>query len=312
MTSGFQTGYQLMQQAIKQGKSSGGGGSPRLDRITWKDGERKIVRFLTDEAITADWYEFIATNDGKTRGFLINPQTDWVAKYASPTPGVGWRRNPKTGNIEDRVRRRMGVTVAVLREEKPAGNGRTVVEDHIYDLDINDTTYKARLFGVIQQSMTFFDQITGFFERYGTTTDRDYQITRKGGGFDTHYQIVPLDPIEEMRDKEVVQKFYGYDHEWPKNPHKDDQGNPVENPPAKAVEAWNHRFLFCPQTLMQWAENESSEDKAKYWLGAKEGESTPQVGFAQPAAADEAQAQVAVPTDTVFASLRESLLSNKD
>lgn len=320
MTSGFQTGYQKMQEAIKQGKSGGGSGTPRLDRISWKDGERKIVRFLTDDAITADWYEFIAVKDGFTRGFLINPQTDWVAKYASPTPGLGWRRNPKTQQLEERTVRRMGATVATLREEKPNPAGRgTVIEDAMPSLEINGTTYPSRVFGVIQQSMTFFDQITGFFERYGTTIDRDFQITRKGGGFDTHYQIVPLDPIEELRDAEVVQKFYGYGRPWPKNPHKDEQGNPIDRPDPKAVEEWNQRFLFCPQTLLEWAENESSEDKAKYWLTGEsdKAETPPQTGFAEykkettsnPApVADEAQ--VVAPTGTNFASLRDTLLSN--
>jgi hypothetical protein len=105
-----------------------------------------------------------------------------------------------------------------------------------------------------------------------------------------------------------VQKFYGYGKPWPKRPADD----------AKAAERqeWEDRFLFCPQTLQQWAEDFSSEDRIKHWLSPADG-SAPPAAAPAPAAAPTwgsttDEAQVAVSGDTDFASLKKRLLENRD
>ena len=308
--SGFNRGFGAMREVLEATKSSGGdtrSGGYISNYISWKDGDRKIVRFLDNDPIIAEFYDWVLANDGKTKNFLIDPaKGDLIAKYASPTPGVGWRRDFISGNLEKPKTSRKGVGIAVLRDEVPAGNGRTEVVDHFYDLEVGGKLYKARYFGVIIQGLkNFWDQVDGFERRYGSITDRDYLIERRGGGLDTRYQIIPMDPIEELRDTEAVQKFYGYGKPWPKRPSDD----------AKEADRrdWEDRFLFCPQTLQQWAEDFSSEDRVKHWLGTPEGaapaqEMTKSVDWGTPA--DEAQ--VAVSGDTDFASLKKRLLENRD
>jgi len=312
--TGFQTGLQALQQAIDDGKRNAAGftgGS--LNYFSWKDGDKKILRFLSDveDVITGDIHEFIVCNDGKTRGFLINPEHgDLVAKYASPTPGVGWKQNFKTKALEERKPRKISVGLAVLRNEVPHPSGKGVTyEDALDDVEVNGERFRGRWFGVIQQSHgNFWSMVAGYANRNGgTLLDRDYEIIRKGTGFDTEYQIYACDPIDELRDPAVVKQFYGYGRPW--NDEDPD------------------RFLFCPQTLAQWAEYFSGEERIKHWLLPTNGDSNgTAVAPASVASsglgefhkdtthnADEAQATpppvaAAASANTDFASLREKLM----
>lgn len=306
----MQTGFGAIREALDAGKTrptGGGDYSPRLSYISWKAGDTKILRFLDNDPIVAEMHDFISTNDGRTRSFLIDPaKEDYVAKYASPEPGLGWRVDWLTKDLVERKPRKIGIGVAVLRDEVPAGGGHTKVVDAMRDVEVNGKTYSGRTFGVIQQSLrNFWAQLQAFEGRYGTMCDRDYLIERKGDGFDTEYHFIPLDPIDELRDLESLQRFYGYGKPWPQRPE--------DNATEADKKAWEERFLYCPQTLPQWAEDFSSEDRAKALLLPKDG-STAAAPAPPPAAAsswgsqsDEAQ----VSSSTDFASLKNRLLESR-
>lgn len=312
--SGFKTGFGAMREVFEANKSgaSGGGNSPGgylNNYLSWKAGDSKIVRFMDDDPITADFYEWVLSNDGKTKNFLIDPaKGDLVAKYASPTPGIGWRRDFISGNLEERKVSRKGIGVAVLRDEVPAkGKTGTEIVDHLYDLELSSGKYPARYFGVIIQGLNnFWDQLEGFAARYGSITDRDYLIERRGAGLDTRYQIIPMDPIEELRDSEAVKKHYGYGKPWPRRPQ--------DGAPADEMREWEERFLYCPQTLQQWAEDFSSEDRVKHWLSPLDGSPAPAAAppKASPWGSPSDEAQVSPSEDTDFASLKKRLLENRD
>lgn len=323
----METGLSALQSAIKAGKEASDNKSnfrgPSYNYFTWKPGDKKILRFLTDDILVADFYEFIVSNDGNTKSFLLDPaKGDFVKKYMSPTPGLGWRKNfAPGGGYEEPKLRRIAVGPAVLRDEVPDGKGGIKVVDHFEKIEIKGNTYDARHFGIVQQSLpNFWEILAGMAGRYGGLTTLDYEITREGERFDTKYHIVPiLSADDELKDPANVAKFYGYGRPWPKNPHKDDKGQEIKDPDQKDVEAWNSRFLFCPQTLAQWSDNFGSEDRAKFWLTPKDGAQP--VAAVEPSglypAADEAQASpppvAAVPnnSDTLMASLREGLMGNK-
>jgi hypothetical protein len=313
--SGFKKGFGAMREVIEASK----GGSDTNTRsggylsnyLSWKAGERKIVRFLDPDPIIAEFYDWILSNDGKTKNFLVDPaKGDLVAKYASASPGLGWRRDFVSGNLEERKVSRKGVGLAVLRDEVPADKGKTEIVDNFYDLEVGGRLYKARYFGIIIQGLNnFWDAIDGFERRYGSITDRDYLIERRGAGLDTRYQIIPMDPEEELRDLDALQKFYGYGKPWPKRP--------ADDASAAEKKEWEERFLFCPQTLQQWAEDFSSEDRVKHWLTPVGGEvpaaPAPAEAPASPVwGGTTDEAQVAVSGDTDFQSLKKRLLENRD
>lgn len=313
----FTSGMQALQDAIAESearaaaaKSAGSGKA--LTYISWKPGDRKIVRFLTDDLITADFYSFIIDRTGATKNFMVDPADPHrLERYRSTSPGIGWRKNPQTQVIEEPTLQKMSVNVAVLRkEEQDPATKKLVVEDDLYDREVNGAHLTSRTFGIIQQNPNNFwhTLANSCFARYGTICDRDYEITRTGSGFATKYDIIPLPPVPEIDTVEKVQAFYFYGYEW-------DENDP-------------QRFLKCPQTVRQWAEYFASEDRYKWWLDpASGGDSGSQQ--ARPAAVqgasglgefsavttsnpatDEAQAMPA--SGTKFASLRDTLLSTPE
>lgn len=254
MTS-FATGMAHMQSAIEEGKRkaaaarSGGGGS--LGYINWKPGDQKVLRFLTDDVLTENFVEFIVDNTGETKNFMIPPaDPNILDRYRVPEGvagyPIGWRRNPKTQKIEDPKPRKIGVGIAVLRKHPDTPGGQ--VEDYLYDQEIEGTNYLSRTFGIVQQSVSNFwhTLAVSCFKLYGTICDRDYLIERTGEGLDTKYSIIPLNPDPDLDTVQKVQQFYFYGNQW----------NP-EDP---------ERFLKCPQTLTQWAEYFSGEERFKHWL----------------------------------------------
>lgn len=254
----FNTGMAHMQTAIDEGKkraaqAQSGGGGKALHYFNWKPGDKKILRFLTDDVMTEEFAEFILDKTGNTKNFMIPPSDPNILnRYRSPSPGIGWRKNPKTGALEDPKTRKVGIGIAVLRTESVV-DGKLQVQDYLYDQAVkddngNEAHYLSRHFGIVQQSVSNFwhTLAVSCFKRYGTICDRDYLIERSGAGLDTKYDILPLDPDPDLATVEAVQNFYFYGQQWD--------------------EADGDRFLKCPQTLVQWAQYFSNEDRFKRWL----------------------------------------------
>lgn len=312
----FNTGMAHMQNAIEEGKrrqaaATSGGSSKALNYINWKPGDKKIVRFLTDDVMTEEFLEFIVDKGGNTRNFMIPPgDKNILDRYRAPEGDprypLGWRKNPKTGAIEEPKARKIGIGLAVLREEKEV-DGKYVVEDYLYEEQVDGVSLLHRHYGIIQQSISNFwhTLAVSCFKRFGTICDRDYEITREGNGLDTKYSIIPLpEPDPDLASIEAVHDFYFYGKgEW-------DDNDP-------------ERFLKCPQTLTQWAEYFGSEDRYKFWLtpdgstpagpsySPSSKPSTPQTNPLQDG--DEAQsgpAPTAAPvTGTSFSSFKENIIN---
>ena len=284
----MESGLAALQKSVEEAKSrparrSGGAGGDfnRLNYFGWKDGEVKVLRFLTDDINQSLYAEYVLTKDGKSQNFIVDPDNNLVAKYGGKARESFI--DTSSALIEPKLVKR-AAGVAVLREERQGGE----IVDHLYERTVGDATYPARYFGVVRQALkNFWPTLVECAARYGTLTDRDYIIKRLGNGLDTSYSILPCDPIDGLRTPEEVQAFYGY-------------GKPV-NPESP------DRFLQCPQTIAEWVSYYGSEDRIKFWLGAEDGSvAAPAPSFGG-SHADEAQS-VPTPAGTDFASLRERLI----
>jgi hypothetical protein len=315
MTSAFSSGMEELQKAIDEGKrkaaaaNSGGGTGSSLQYFRWDDGEKKILRFLADDMVTADFYDFIINKSGQTTNFMVNPgDPDRLKRYMSPTPGIGWRKPFKSDKIEEPKAAKKTVAVAVLREEKRNSEGKLVVEDYIYDREVNGVKLPSRFFGIVQQGhKNFWGTILTYGHRFGGLSGIDLEITRSGASLDTAYNIIPILPADPaLESAEAVKNFYFYGQKWDK-----------EDP---------QRFLKCPMTTVEWAEYFSSEERHQHWL-TPDGGSGPSGEASRPAwvppassglgefaagtthnpAPDEAQAGPP-PSATTFESLQDTLL----
>lgn len=299
----MRTGLDAVRQTIANAKAkqaAGQAGFARgLNYFSWKDGEKKILRFLTDEVITANFYEFICGNDGRPHDFLYSPDVfgpgteDYVLKYG----GRAFERGLSGPLVEPKLKERI-VGIAVLRDEIPSPSGRGMATiDHIEDTEVDGKRVKSRWYGIVKQATgNYWSDLLYVAERYDSSLClRDWEVTREGGGLDTKYHFIAMEPDTDLTEIEDVQKFYGYGT---------DQGG-GDNP---------DRFLYCPQTLEQWAKNYAGEDRVKHWLGAKDGQQQPPQKYT-PSGMDEFapqdEAQVAGTQGTDFAQLKGRLNNYK-
>jgi hypothetical protein len=238
-------------------EASSSGFGPRLSPLFWKnDGEKYILRFLTDDVIVGQFAEYIETirdkKDGngnvigkQTADFLIDPDgTNWCEHFG------GRQREWGTGNLIEPKKVTKGIGVAVLRKEQATEGGRVKIVDDRQTIDVDGKKFTARRFVVVKMSIgNFWDPMRGIGRRNNTIIDRDFEITRRGKDKNTKYDISPIGPEEsetDLRDPAVLHEWYGYGQKW-------DESNP-------------DRFLFCPQTLDEWAENYSGKERAEYFL----------------------------------------------
>lgn len=249
---GFERGADAVTRAVEQQQSGQFG--PRLSFFSWKDEDKKVLRFLEDDLpLVGEFAQGIQTNNEKiqTMDFLINPDdNNWVEYFG------GMQREWGSGNLITPKLRKMGVGIAVLREEVPDPDnpGRTKIVDALTTVDVDGKKYQARQFGVLKLPLsTFWKKLTGMQRRYGTLCDRDYEITRHGADKTTDYEVTPIDSSDDsMRDPDGVRAQYGY-------------GTKMDEKDPK-------RFFYCPQTLDEWAAYYSGKERAEYWLkGASNG-----------------------------------------
>src|ERR1700744_5013673 len=116
----FNTGLEAMEKRIDSAKKQAGGGQAGagLNYFSWKAGDKKILRFLADDVVTEEMYDFIVDRTGSTKNFLIDPSDPGrLERFRSPSPGIGWRSLPKSSKFEPPKSRTIGAAVAVLRHE---------------------------------------------------------------------------------------------------------------------------------------------------------------------------------------------------
>jgi hypothetical protein len=324
----MQTGFAAVEAAIKEAaaRSSASSGA-YLKNLFWKDGDRKIVRFLTDEIVTCRVYEYVNSKDGNGRDFinaasLGEGRTDWVKQFGGQATPYGSRT---LAPAEDR---KMTFGIAALREEVQGSPGQVTYQDVLEEVIVEDDkgnkeTYGGRYFAVIKAAHgNFWDPLVGYFQRYGTVCDRDYEITRRGGEKGTTYTIIPCTagPDPELPNQEAVQKAYGYGTK-----RAQDQKDP-------------QRFLYVPQTLTEWVEDNASEGRARHWLLGETSTPAPTTNGASSAPTTTSATSSGAPTssgtdefhpsttqnpnpaahptpapatDTKFAGLREAIRANK-
>jgi hypothetical protein len=290
-------------------RTGGSGGSPGryLNYFILKEGESKIVRFLTDadDLVAVKFHEFIQDKNGKFQNFVYAPDyhgggEDWVAKYGGKTTDY------TTKELVDSKPRERTVGIAVEREEYPVDeNGRRVLktQDKLVTFEGKDgSSHTARNFLVIKQYNKFWTTLSGYFHEFGTICDRDYKITRNGTGLDIVYSIIPKSPDPDWNPDgsslAALRAQYGY------GTGKDIDGNAL-TPESE------DRFLYCRETLTEWLENQASEDRARFALV---GDDAPPVNSSSPApswASSSADEPTAAPapaaSNTDVSSLRARL-----
>jgi len=200
----LQKGMAAVKASIERSQSGSG---PRTyeqtNWFTWRAGEAKPLRFLTDsnDIFVVPVHEQVPTHDGKKTTFVCRTAFDASCELCARekgTPGA--------------YRRDVGYGVAVLREEvkedgKTTGY-RDVTTEYEEVVDGKNVMKKKPYVGIVSQGMrNFWNQIAVISEKYGSLRDREIEILRQGQGTDTTYMAFALPEKEIANIDERYSKF---------------------------------------------------------------------------------------------------------
>lgn len=285
----FQTGFSAIANTADRAKKSGSG--PFLRYVLWEPEETKVIRFLTDDIITANFYEFVQNSSGGISDFIVLPGREKLFhSFINPETGVGMVKGmgDQRGQLVPPKPRVRTVAPVVIQTEESDG-----VHDSLREFSVNGSDYTGRDFGIVKQSeKLFWKSLSLYNARYGTICDRPYEIKRVGKGIDTDYSIIPLDKDADWTDNAAgvaaLQEKYGYGRQR-------DRDDP-------------ERYMSIPMTLLEWAERHASEERMRELLGGGHYDAP------QAIPADEAQATPASQSpssDDTFNDLRSRLNRHK-
>jgi len=179
------------REAINESLSKGQGGKdyPDTNWVSWKGGETKVLRFLTDidDTLVVAVHSMVDTFDGKKANFVCRSVFDAPCELCQV--GV--------------YKRDSGYGIAVVRQavyETIDGQAKVVgYEDQVVEYD-DETPQgivrkKKPVVGIVNQSMrNFWNTVTLIHEKYGSLRNFDMEIVRQGSGTDTTYVSFPLPP----------------------------------------------------------------------------------------------------------------------
>lgn len=283
----MQMGFGAVEESIKRSEARSAS-SGFLPTITWRDdrdkgGEeyQKTLRFLTDDIIVCKIYEYIKCPDGKLRDFIVPSSVDVEGPDYVKESGIKVQAFGSQEMVEPKPRELVLGIAAVRKEVQEVVNGRRVLrfKDATEEVEVDGEVREQQVFGLIKQSpRTFWNQLAAYYGRYGTITDRDYTVQRRGNGIDTRYVFMAEDPIEGLREPEEISKAY--------------------QPPVELVEYV--KMLASPKRARKflYGEEESDESKAAGEEEAKNVES-------------EETKNVEAEENQDFSELKERLLSQK-
>lgn len=290
--------------AEKQAAGGGGGGGQFLQSIYWQDkanssqeDREKVIRFLTDDIVTAKVYGFVKGGPKHTGRDFVSPYSlydedgtpnfDWVPEAKDyfldnniSLPDYGGKVLPP-----ERYAKEQAFGLVVLREEVPNPDGRgTIVQDKIvhreWEKDGEVKSYDGPVYGYVKQGFpNFWQVLVGFYNRYGTLTDRDYVITRQGNDKNTKYHIVPCDKDPDLLTPEQLAERYD-----------------------------------PPQDLSDLMKRMSDYDAAKEWYEAKpssEGEDRQEAKASTGSAPQESSEKVHKPSGGAASSMRARLKAHQ-
>jgi len=220
----FKSGFDEVQNAIDRQKASGS--KDYVPMLVWKDdrngkGEQyeHVVRFMPDEVITCEVYDFIKCDDDSVRTFVSPASVGLdIPDYFEEHPEIELRDYAKKVVDPAKYRREITLGLCVLREEtqeKVGGRTKMSVRDKTATRTYEDkegktqTVENARQYFLIKQGLSnFWNMFMTHNRRNNGLFDRDYLIERQGNDKKTSYSVVPLDVIDGLDTEEDVRKVY--------------------------------------------------------------------------------------------------------
>jgi len=188
----FRKGREAIVESVAKGQ--GGNNFPETHWVSWKAGETKVLRFLTDidDVLVVSMHSMVDTHDGKKANFVCRTVFDDPCELCQ----------------KDVYKRDSGYGVAVVRQPVYEDGKIVGYEDQVLEYDEETPNgivrKKKPVVGIVNQAMrNFWNTVALVHEKYGDLRTFDIEIARQGGGTDTTYIPFPLPPktIENMEER---------------------------------------------------------------------------------------------------------------
>lgn len=201
-------------EAMKAATDFTGGDFRKIHHFTMfvpKPGDKVVVRFITpiDKMPVVKFHNFVPTDMRKAPA----GSTNWPK-----TMSAVCRRDPAFTGFSDcyicdnKIENQQGkvikatpkmTAIACLRMEYKNDDGSTGWTDVPREVKIKEgdevkEVVERSLIMVSMAPSNFWDNIMGYGQRYGTLSDRDYEIERQGEGISTKYIPFPMDKDPEL------------------------------------------------------------------------------------------------------------------
>jgi hypothetical protein len=204
----FQSGYGAIKEQLE--KSNNSSSTQRLANIYWGKDETKTIRHLHDDPFVVGTHQYILGRDGKRRTFICRESLIMIGVNGELTDGG-----------QD-----CPLCKVVITDEKNGehpqwaskkGIGLVALRQSTHGLNISDVMTEAKgdqpslpTIGVIQQAVSnFWNGFMAYYMRYGTTTSRDYEVSKMGEKKSISFTPIPCDPIAGLETSEEVLAHYG-------------------------------------------------------------------------------------------------------
>lgn len=198
---GLRQGIEHIQQANERQKSFANRQGGTLRWIAWKDGDTKLVRFLTDanQLFVVFQHDYVPTVDGKKRTFICRKEFQAECPLCEvQTP-----------------RREVGYGIAVLRKEvMGVEDGLPTVVGFDDMMDEVDGKKVPHIGIICQSPVNFWTYVNAIHQKFGPLTSYDLEIKRQGADQTTSYIIFPNQALEipemDTKYKEHMIDLEGY------------------------------------------------------------------------------------------------------
>ena len=233
---------------------------------------------LPTTCLTVQFYEYVVNNQGKFKTLSSPPictqaRPNWQGEdWVKSTAATNWR-TPCPARRSRRLRRN-ALPASRCSARRPRAKSTARPSSATRTTSTRPTSAGRTTRPVGSASSSRATSCSGIRCRAITTSSAPSATgtTRSGasvGRIDTTYQIIPLARGRRLRHPRAA----GVLRLRP-------QVDPVK------IKDDPERFLYCPQTLKEWAENYCGEERVKFWLEKQDGQRQQQAAPAHPAASN--------------------------
>jgi len=218
----YKAGFAAVKEAVEAAANSGGFGKiahpiDALAPVSFKKDTSTVVRILSENVLSIGFHEYITCRDGKRRDFVCTEELDGdLRRPCFICRNFTREVTEKDGSKKQiPVKARNVVLAVVAVKDWDRATKKNVERQRELDIlvdpsDPDGPTEKVECptFGVLKQGVKgFWSTLNGYYAKFETYVDRDYDVSRAGEKLDTVYTI--LADAEDGSKPEDLWEYYG-------------------------------------------------------------------------------------------------------